>query len=716
VIHRDLKPSNILVDGNGRVKLLDFGIARLIGDEAAPGLTHEGAAALTPQYAAPEQFAGGALSMSTDVYALGVLLHELLTGTHPSGLTGASPIEYLRAAQDNPAALASHRARQGLPGVPPPIERAAALGTAPPALARALSADIDNVLARCLASRAEDRYRNVPELVDELQRFLRFEPVHARQATAAYRLHKLLQRRPVESALVAALLLASVAGAVATGWQFHLTEGQRQLAVRQRERAERMLTRSIAANEFTRSLLTELAQVARPVRFADVMERGERLALGGEAGASLDRVQPLLAMARFHLTQDHHTKAGELAGRAAALAERGGDPGLAELARCDQAYALAGGGQLAEGGALARRALAAAADDPQVQVACNWTLGFIGEMSGSGAETLSHARKALQAHDALGDPSARKKAELLDLVASGEALLNQNAEAEAHIREALALLRSAGLAESLEATTLLNNWSNVSSAKGQPRLAHEQLSESLRIQRSVLGDEAASVATMVNYANSCLRMQRLPQAREWASRGLERASREGSTLGEMHAHLILAEVARHEGRFDDAHRSIAAAARAVGKAEPGSERAVSIEIYRARLETAEGHAAQALRTLDGALEGMAARARKVGTDETVGSVRFALLSARATALGSAGRAAEGLAVAREVVAQSRRDQGAAAASADTGSALLVLAEVQLQAGEREGAARSAAEAAKMLSDALGAEHPKAVRAARIAGA
>src|SRR4029078_3924328 len=107
IVHRDLKPANVLVADDGTVKLLDFGIAKLLQEDRAwnePGhenaLTHEGGTALTPQYAAPEQVSGGPITTATDVYALGILLYELLTGQHPAGVAVQSPATLLRAIVD----------------------------------------------------------------------------------------------------------------------------------------------------------------------------------------------------------------------------------------------------------------------------------------------------------------------------------------------------------------------------------------------------------------------------------------------------------------------------------------------------------------------------------------------------------------------------------------------------------------------------------------
>ncbi|WP_310385183.1 serine/threonine-protein kinase [Roseateles sp.] len=193
VIHRDLKPSNILVDDSGRVRLLDFGLARFQDDAAQDQLTRVGAWALTPEYAAPEQFEAGPLSMATDVYALGVVLYELLTGVRPNGLpAGATPLDCLRAAK-----LGNFR----------PASVAA------PELQRALRGDLDNILARALRLEAHQRYVSVPAFADDLNRYLKSLPVLARPTSWAYRAQKFIHRHPAASAIAGAIVLALVGGA-----------------------------------------------------------------------------------------------------------------------------------------------------------------------------------------------------------------------------------------------------------------------------------------------------------------------------------------------------------------------------------------------------------------------------------------------------------------------------------------------------------------------
>lgn len=200
VVHRDLKPANILVDGAGEPKLLDFGIAKLLGNElhAAQGLkTETGCAPMTLRFAAPEQVLDQPVTVAVDLYALGLVLYELLVESPPY------PAEYL-----NPARLGL-----AIATVDPIVPSVAAKAHADRSRARTLSGDLDAILLKALRKRPADRYASVQQFADELSRWLDGRPVEARHGETLYRLRRQLQRHwlPVVAgaAIVAALSMAA---------------------------------------------------------------------------------------------------------------------------------------------------------------------------------------------------------------------------------------------------------------------------------------------------------------------------------------------------------------------------------------------------------------------------------------------------------------------------------------------------------------------------
>lgn len=235
VVHRDLKPANILVTKDGQPKLLDFGIARMVSEEmsTSTGLTQTGQYAFTPEYASPEQVRGAAITTASDVYSLGMLLFLLTAGRPAYSVAGFGPFDAMKTVCE--------------------AEPPAPSTVAPEANVAALRGDLDRVILKALRKRPADRYPTVAALTEDLRAWVDGRVVSATPATLWYKARKTLHRHRMAAAAVGAVLLALVAGGVATAWQAHV-------ARLERDKAER---RFAQVRQFSRALLFDVHEALR---------------------------------------------------------------------------------------------------------------------------------------------------------------------------------------------------------------------------------------------------------------------------------------------------------------------------------------------------------------------------------------------------------------------------------------------------------------------
>jgi tetratricopeptide (TPR) repeat protein len=221
IVHRDLKPQNILVSSHGGVKLLDFGIAKLLDETGSGQETSTASVLLTPRYASPEQVLGRPVTVQSDVYSLGVILFELLCGRSPYLNTQRSVAEWFHAIQSEEA----------------PLPSSAALD---PAARRSLSGDLDQILARALAKDPRERYSSVEQLALDISRHLNGLPVSARPLTLWYQAGKFVRRHRAGVAAALLVLFALAAGLATTLWQSRIAHAERQRAEKRFEQAREL--------------------------------------------------------------------------------------------------------------------------------------------------------------------------------------------------------------------------------------------------------------------------------------------------------------------------------------------------------------------------------------------------------------------------------------------------------------------------------------------
>jgi serine/threonine protein kinase/Tfp pilus assembly protein PilF len=573
IVHRDLKPANVLVRFDGEVKLLDFGIAKLLESETQSGsaarpepsaLTREGGGALTPEYAAPEQVTGGQITTATDVYALGVLLYELLTGQHPAGSGLRSPADLMRAIVDTEPRKVSDVVMAPSEDATEAADRAARRGTTPARLRRRLQGDLDTIVAKALKKTAPERYASVTALADDLRRSLHHEPISARPDTLRYRTAKFVRRhvRGVASTGIVVLLLGGLTA-------FYTT----RLAA-ERDRARLEAEKAAKMSELLTGILAGNDPYATPVM------RGEQT-VRGLLDAGAERVQKEL-VGQPELQAEMLTVLGRIYRR---------------LGAYDKARPM-----LEQALAIGRPAFAPNSA-PLAQSLHD--LGAMLTELGDYATAAKSLEEALRMRRQLLGPEHPQVA--ITLVELGRVYQDQgfNKRAEPLQREALAIRRKAFGDEHRDTATSLSDVASVLRLDGDLDGAEALLQQCLAIDRKALGDLHANTILTRHDLALIADARGDPAAAEAQFRDVLTMFRK--SVGETHPTVAaglnnLARTQREQGRYDEAATALQEALR-VAVATLGSQNPLTaiykinlaaVELARGRAEAAEALLREAL--------------------------------------------------------------------------------------------------------------------------